>query len=326
MVVSTKTADRRNADRSTHLALEGVTVDRGRRRVLEGLSFEIERGEIFGLLGPNGAGKSTAFQVLTGLLPARAGRVVLDGVPMAPGDRRIRSRLGVVFQDPALDPRLSVTVNLQLAARLQGVGRSRARERIADLLDRADLTDRADEPVRTLSGGMKRRVEIARALVHEPSILVLDEPTTGLDEASFRSTWETLDEVRRSGETTMVLTTHRPDEAEYCDRIAIMDHGRLVACDTPDRLRRAVRGDLLVLEADDPESVSATLRDSLEAESRVLDGKVVLEQERAHEWIPRIVEALPEGSLRSVSLRRAGLGEVFLELTGHELRGEERDA
>jgi len=151
---------------------------------------------------------------------------------------------------------------------------------------------------------------------------VLDEPTSGLDEGAYRRFWNKLLELRRSAGVTLLLTTHRADEAEFCDRIAILDQGRVVACDTPDRLREQVRGDLLVLEAADPEAAAAALSARFDAQARVLDGKVLLRRERGHELIPRIVEALPEGALQSISLRRTGLGEVFLELTGHPLAEE----
>jgi len=301
-------------------------VRRGERLVLDGVSFEAAPGEVFGLLGPNGAGKTTAFQILTGLLQPQSGELILDGVAFRPGDRTFRERTGIVFQDPALDDRLTARENLSLAARLYGVPRRVASGRIDDLLSGADLSDRADEPVGKLSGGMRRRLELARALVHEPTILILDEPTTGLDEASFRKTWSRLHTIRKERGLTLLLTTHRPEEAENCDRIAILDGGKIVACDTPDRLRARVRGDLVILESDDPESVAAGIREKFSLEVRVLEGRVVLERESAHELIPRLVETFPGGTLRSVSMRRAGIGEVFLELTGHGLDGGRDEA
>jgi ABC-2 type transport system ATP-binding protein len=286
----------------------------------------VRRGEVFGLLGPNGAGKTTAFHVLTGLLPSDAGAVLLDGEPVGPGDRSFRARIGVVFQAPALDPRLTARENLSLAATLYGVSRGVAKRRAQELLELADLEGRADEPVKNLSGGMRRRVEIARALVHRPEVLILDEPTTGLDEGAFRRTWNQLLALRREHGLTLLLTTHRPDEAEYCDRLAVLDQGRIVACDSPDRLRARLRGDLLIVEADDPAAVAETLRARLAIDPRVLDGKIVLECPRGHEMIPRLVEALPEGTLRSVSMRKPGLGEAFLEITGHALAEDRGDA
>ncbi len=166
---------------------------------------------------------------------------------------------------------------------------------------------------------MRRRIELIRALIHEPQLLVLDEPTTGLDEAAFRGIWSDLLELRQQRGLSMLLTTHRVDEAERCDRLGILDGGRLVACGTPEELRARVRGDLLVVEAAEPDHAAQVLRERFGLDPRNVDGKLMLHRERVHELIPRIVEALPEGALHSVSMRHTGLGEVFLELTGHEL-------
>ena len=304
------------------LELRGLTVELGGRPVLRGIDLELHAGEILGLLGPNGAGKTTVFRILTGLLEPSGGTLLLDGRAVRPGARSFRARCGIVFQDPALDPRLSARKNLELSARLYGYGRREAAGRIERALERIRLADRADEPVAQFSGGMRRRVELARALIHQPSILVLDEPTTGLDEGAFRSFWKTLLELRKSRGLTLLLTTHRADEAECCDRIAFVDGGRVVACDAPDELRARVRGDLVVLDAEDPKAAGEILATRLDVRTTQIDGKLLIRRERAHELIPRIVESLPEGALHSVSLRRTGLGEVFLELTGHELEDE----
>jgi ABC-2 type transport system ATP-binding protein len=303
------------------LSVANLDVERGGRPVLRGLSLEVRRGEIFGLLGPNGAGKTTAFHVLTGLLRPDAGRFAFEGREIGPSDRAYRERIGVVFQEPALDPRLTARENLSLAARLYGVPRRTAASRIDTLLARVELLDRADEAISRFSGGMRRRVEIVRALLHEPGLLILDEPTTGLDEGAFRSTWSHLRALNRERGLTLLLTTHRPDEAEQCDRLGILDGGRLIACDTPERLRARVRGDLLILEADDAAAIAAAVHERLGLDARLADGRVLIERERGHELVPRIVEAFPEGTLRSVAIRRAGLGEVFLELTGRDLEG-----
>ncbi len=289
--------------------------------MLDRVGFEVRPGEVFGLLGPNGAGKTTAFQVLTGLIRPDSGRIAMPGSNGQMADRLDRARTGVVFQEPALDIRLTARENLALAARLYRVGPATARDWIERLLDLADLGDRSREPVSQFSGGMRRRLEIARALIHEPGLLILDEPTTGLDEAAFRKTWSQLLELRKSRGLTLLLTSHRPEEAEQCDRIAILDGGKIVACDTPDRLRARVRGDLVILEAEDAPAIASIIADRFSLSTKVIDHRVVLEKEKAHELIPRLVEALPPGSLRSVSIRRAGLGEVFLELTGHDLEG-----
>jgi len=307
------------ADPGAAITIRGLTVRRGDRLVLDGLELDIERGEIFGLLGPNGAGKTSLFHVLTGLLPPVSGEFTFEGRRTMPGDARFRSATGVVFQEPALDPRLSARRNLFLAARLYGVPKAIARSRIETLLERAGLSDRGDDPISTFSGGMRRRVELARGLIHEPSLLILDEPTIGLDEGAFRQFWNDLRISQETSDMTVVLTTHRADEAERCDRLGILDRGRVIASGTPDELRRRVRGDLLILETGDTESVADQLRTKFDLEPLCLDGRVLVRLERAHELIPRLVETLPPGTLDSIGMRRTGMGEVFLELTGNEL-------
>src|SRR5512134_354863 len=209
------------------LEVRGVAVRRGGRDVLRGVSLAARPGEIFGLLGPNGAGKSTLFAILAGLLRPDAGRFFLDGRAIAPGARALRARAGIVFQEPGLDGKLSAAENLRLAAALHLVPRSDAPARIAGLLREAGLADRAREPVERLSGGMRRRLELARALVHRPDVLVMDEPTVGLDAAAFRAFWAGVEALRRDEGTTVVLTTHRPDEAERCDRLAVLARGAI---------------------------------------------------------------------------------------------------
>jgi len=301
------------------LEVSDLVVTRRDREVLRGVSLAVRAGESVGVLGPNGAGKTTLFHVLTGLVDPGSGTLRLDGRPVTPSSPELRAEAGIVFQDPALDQRLTARANLLLAAGLYRVSRRQARERVEDLLRRAGLLDRADEPVSRFSGGMRRRVELVRALIHEPSILILDEPTTGLDEGAFRRFWDDLERVRKERELTVLFTTHRADEAERSDRLAIIDDGRVVAYDTPDALRDRVRGDLLVLHPVDAESAARVIAERLDVELRSVDSRLVLRRERAHELVPRLVEALPAGALHSVEMRRTGMAEVFLELTGHEL-------
>jgi ABC-2 type transport system ATP-binding protein len=301
------------------LALEGVAVRRAGREVLRGVSLEIRPAEIFGLLGPNGAGKTTLFAILAGLLRPDAGTFVLDGRRVPAGARELRARAGIVFQEPGLDGKLSAEENLRLAAALHRVPRAEARARVAALLRDAGLADRAREPVERLSGGMRRRLELARALVHRPALLVMDEPTGGLDAAAFRAFWDGIEALRRSEGTTVVLTTHRPDEAERCDRLAVLAGGRIVACERPDSLRARVGGDVLVVEADEPEAVARTLSQRLGLDARVRPDGVHVEREAGHALVPRIVELFPPGRLRAVSLRRPTLADAYLAVTGEAL-------
>jgi ABC-2 type transport system ATP-binding protein len=305
--------------RTPRLALEGVAFRYGAREVLRAVSLEAMPGEILGLLGPNGAGKSTLFAILAGLLRPDAGRILLDGREVAPGARALRARTGIVFQEPSLDGKLGAEENLRLAAALHRVGGAEARARVRRLLEAAGLADRAREPVERLSGGLRRRLEIARALVHRPALLLMDEPTTGLDAAAFRAAWDALAALRRDEDVTIVVSTHRPDEAERCDRLAVLARGALVACEAPEALRARVPGDVVVIEADAPGALAAEIVARLGVPARLRDDGVHVERERGHELVPRLVEAFPAGRLRSVRLRRPTLADAYLALTGDAL-------
>ena len=304
---------------SPHLSVDGLVVRFGKRTALDGVSFDVHRGEIFGLLGPNGSGKSTTFHVLTGLLGAASGQVRLDGVAIEPTERALRRQMGVVFQAAGLDPHLTCRENLRCAARLHRVPSSDREPRIDELLDFAELSDRGHERVKTLSGGMKRRLEIARALVHRPRLLVLDEPTVGLDEASFERTWERLLALRQREGVTLLLTTHRPEEAARCDRLALLDQGKVLAIDTPEKFKAAISGDIITLVGKAPDELAEVLLSRFSLTARRTDEGVVVVVDRGHEWIPRLVEALPNGRLSSVSLKRPSMADVFLKLSGRTL-------
>jgi ABC-2 type transport system ATP-binding protein len=298
------------------LQISGLRAGFKKRTVLEGVDFHVAPGEIFGLLGPNGSGKSTTFLVLTGLLVPHTLTLRFEGQVVSPGARSLRRHTGVVFQSPSVDPNLSPREHLELTARLHSLPRADAASRIDELLAFADLSDRAGDKVRTLSGGMRRRLELARALVHRPRLLILDEPTVGLDQASFERTWERLEALRAREGLTLLLTTHRPEEAARCDRLALLDAGRIVATDTPARLQASVTGDIVTLTAREPETLAQWLKERFDLDARVVRDTVVLACERGHEWIPRIVEALPTGRLEAVNLQRPTLAEVFRQLTG----------
>ncbi len=304
------------------LSLEGVSFRFGDREVLRGVSLQIGPGEIFGLLGPNGAGKSTLFRILAGLFSPGAGRLELDGREVPFGARELRARAGIVFQEPGLDGKLSGEENLRLAAALHRVPRGEAARRARLLLEEAGLAGRAREPVDRWSGGMRRRLELARALVHRPGLLLMDEPTTGLDAAAFRAFWDGVDALRRTEGLTVILTTHRPDEAERCDRLAVLAGGRILAIETPEALRARVPGDVVVIEADSPDALAAEIRARLGLDATARADGVYVSRERGHELVPRLVEAFPPGRLRTVSLRRPTLADAYLALTGGRLEEE----
>ncbi len=306
-------------ERPSLLKVSGLTRRFGERPALAGLSFEVFAGEIFGLLGPNGAGKSTAFQILACLLRPNEGCVYFKGRELSVDDPALRTQMGVVFQRPSLDEQLSARENLALGARLYAMRRAEAKARIAAMLELIELANRADDWVKAWSGGMRRRLELARALLHQPQVLLMDEPTQGLDEASFRKFWAHVRALRQSRALTVLLTTHRPEEAELCDRLAVLDAGRLVALDSPRALAARIGGDVITVEAEDPETVARAIRDQLGLAATLVEGRLQIERRDGHELIPRLVEAFPPGRLQSVSLRRPTLADVFLKLTGHAL-------
>lgn len=303
------------------LSAENLTKRFGDRVAVDGLSFTLERGEALGILGPNGAGKSTTFALLTGMITGSGGRILYDGAPISPTDPAFRARIGVVFQKPSLDDKLTGRENMKLGAALYGLPSRVANPRIEKLLEMVELQDRASEPVERYSGGMKRRLELARVFLHEPELLILDEPTTGLDIAVSRRIWAKLLDLKRESRTALLLITHDAEEAALCDRIAVIDHGRIIAQGTPSELAAGVGGDVLTLEVDDMDEVQSELHRALGIDAQVVEGKLVFERPNAHELIPRVVEALP-GRVRSISMRPPTLGDVFVKLTGRTLAQE----
>lgn len=296
----------------------------GKRVALEALALSVPAGAMVGLLGPNGSGKSTALAMLAGVLPIQHGTASWrgrDGADHPAGSVGYRARLGVVFQRPSLDVKLSAAQNLMLAARMHGLAGRVARGRVAELLAWAGLSERAKDPVGTFSGGMARRLEITRALVHEPELVLLDEPTTGLDAASFERTWALLGELRRTHGVAVVLATHRPEEGALCDELVVLDEGRVVRVDSPATLTKELADDLVVLDGSDADALAAEVRAGFGLDARVdpQTGAVHVECARGHEVIVRLVEGLPKGRLHAVSLRRPSLADAFLKLTGRSL-------
>jgi ABC-2 type transport system ATP-binding protein len=311
------------------LTIENLTFSWGRRRVLSGVSLAVGQGEFVALLGPNGSGKSTILTIAAGLAPRHEGRVAwnLGGLEgLQPGHPDALGRIGVVFQAPSLDQTLSTRENLLLAARMAGLGRAEARRRAEELLALADLERRADERVRQLSGGMRRRVDLARALIHDPDVLLLDEPTVGLDHASFERFWARVAEVRRQKRLTILCATHRADEAARSDRLAMIARGQVVHVGTPEASIASLGADLLVLEAASPEAVAARVRETLGLVTRVTGPAGVTVEvppgTPGANLVVRLVENLPAGTLDSISLRRPDLGDLFIKIAGGSLGGD----
>jgi ABC-2 type transport system ATP-binding protein len=288
----------------------------GSRAALVELSLEIQRGELFAILGPNGGGKTTLFRLLATLLPLQAGTVNILGSDLATQRQAVRSRLGVVFQSPSLDRKLTVTENIRLQAALYGLGGRELTRRLDELLDRFALRDRAHELTERLSGGLRRRVELAKGLIHRPRLLLLDEPSTGLDPAARRDLWKYLLQLRDAEGTTILLTTHYLDEADGADRIAILNAGRLVAVGPPGELRAAVGGDSITIETAEPAALAAAISTQFGLAAQVVDDAVRLEVPSGHTWIARLVEAFP-GRVKSIRLGQPTLEDVFIARTGH---------
>jgi len=306
------------------LQVRGLAHAYKQRRVLTGIDLDVRRGEVFGLLGPNGSGKSTVLAILAGLLARQEGSIRWDGREIHASDRSFRADLGVVFQRASVDPKLTARQNLLVAAALQGLPGAVARTRSAELLKAAGLEDRAGDDVGEFSGGMKRRLDLARTLIHDPRLLLMDEPTSGLDEASFRDTWRRLETLREGRELTILVATHRPEEAERCDRLAIVHEGRVMTVATPTELQALVANDVVALDCADPERLRAELKARFGLESLLHRGQVLVDAERGHELIPRLVEGLRDVRLDAVSLRRPTLADAFLKVTGSGLAdGEE---
>jgi ABC-2 type transport system ATP-binding protein len=290
----------------------------GERQALHDVSLTVAPGELFGLLGPNGGGKTTMFRIVSTLLPMQHGSVRIFGNDVATRPAAVRRRMGVVFQSPALDVRLTVAENLRHHGHLYGLRGKALDRRIAEAIARVRLEDRSRDLVQTLSGGQRRRVEVAKAMLPAPALLLLDEPSTGLDPAARRDLRDDLHALRERDGTTVVLTTHLMDEAAGCDRVAILDEGRLVALGTPEALTAEVGGDVVLLTAREPAALADAVRARFGVAPRVVDGRLRIERERAHEFVPDLVEAFP-GAIEAVTFGKPTLEDVFVHHTGRRL-------
>ncbi|HEY7473249.1 MAG TPA: ATP-binding cassette domain-containing protein [Gemmatimonadota bacterium] len=288
----------------------------GDREALKGVSFTVGAGELFGLLGPNGGGKTTLLQILTTLRRPTRGRARVAGADVVERPAEARRGMGVVFQHAALDPQLSPMENLRHQGHLYGLRGPALAERARELLDRLGVLDRADDRVKTLSGGLRRRVELAKGLLHGPRVLLLDEPTLGLDPGGRRDLWKHARALRETEGVAILVTTHLMDEAEACDRIGILDRGALVALDTPASLKDGIRGDVISLASDDPRRLADAIRERFDSEASVVDGAVRIERRDGAELVPRLAEAFP-GVIRSITVGAPTLEDVFVQRTGH---------
>lgn len=300
------------------LKLSKISHAYGQRRALDTFSLELEVGQRLGILGPNGAGKSTLFKVLAGLLEPQEGEMTFKGQTVAVGDPDFRGRCGVVFQSPSLDDLLTAKENLVISAGFYGQRGPTLQQRVTELLEAMGLKDRADDRVGELSGGLKRRVELARALVHGPELLLLDEPTSGLDELQYRRFWRDLDELAGGNEVSALLVTHRPDEAERCDHLIFLDEGRVVAEGSPADLKARLTESIITVETAAVSELTAVLAEQ-DIEPRPIDHGLELTAAQGHSLIPRLVESLPPGAVKSIGLRQPDLGDVFVAVTGKSL-------
>jgi ABC-2 type transport system ATP-binding protein len=304
------------------LTVEGLTHRYGDRVALDQVGFQVAKGEIFGLLGPNGGGKTTLFRILSTLVAPREGSVRMFGMDVVRDRGEIRRRIGVVFQAPSLDRKLTVLENLRHQGHLYNLRGQELQSRIDVLLARFGMVDRKGDLVETLSGGQRRRVELAKGLLHKPQVLLLDEPSTGLDPRVRRELSDYLEWMRGEDGMTILLTTHLMEEADRCDRIAILDRGRLVALSTPQQLKEEIGGDVISVETRQPKLLAEQIGKRFGGEPRVLDGSVRVERADGHKFIAELVEAFP-GQIDAISVHKPTLEDVFIRLTGHQFEGEQ---
>ena len=285
------------------------------------VSFSVDEGEVFGLLGPNGAGKTTTINILCTLTKPTSGRALLNGFDVVHKQSQVRQCIGLVFQDPSLDERLTALENLEFHALIYNVPASVRKGRIEDVLRMVELWERRHDPVKTFSGGMKRRLEVARGLIHYPKVLFLDEPTLGLDPQSRNHLWKFIMDLHHKEGITIFLTTHYMDEAGYADRIAIMDYGKIIVLDTPEGLKKLVGGDVIGLGTKDNEAAQAELLDRYHIESKRDGEQLTFEVPNGEKFIPAFIKGF-NTDIRNISVYRPTLDDVFLKITGRQLRDE----
>jgi ABC-2 type transport system ATP-binding protein len=292
------------------------------RTALNGVSFDVRPAELFGLLGPNGSGKTTLFRILSTLMVPSAGRATIMNCDVAQEPARVRRQIGVVFQAQSVDAKLTAYENLWHQGHLYGLRGVSLKTRINEILSRVGLADRAKEQVEKFSGGMQRRIELAKGLLHHPGVLLLDEPTTGLDPGARRDLWQYLQMLRDEEHVSVLVTTHLMEEAERCDRLAILGEGNLVALGTPEELKSEIGGDVVLLHAaHDAGALADRIRARFHVETTVLENQVRIEREHAHRFVTEVVEAFP-GEVEALSVSKPALEDVFIRRTGHKFWSE----
>jgi ABC-2 type transport system ATP-binding protein len=304
------------------IEVAGLTKTYGEVEAVRDVSFTVAAGEVFGFLGPNGAGKSTTINVLCTLARATSGTARVCGYDVAAQRDDVRRHIGLVFQDPTLDGYLTAEQNLRLHAELYGIDAGVVPARMRQMLEMVDLWDRRGQKAQTFSGGMRRRLEIARGLLHSPRVLFLDEPTIGLDPQTRSSIWRYIRALQQAEGTTIFMTTHYMDEAEFCDRIAIMDRGEIVVLDTPEALKASVGADRVVLGTADNDAALAALRERFGIDGTIAEGAVTFHVASGEEFVPRLFAGLGV-SITSVAVSRPTLDDVFLRYTGSTIRDAE---
>ena len=305
---------------SPALSIRDVRYRYGEHEAVRGVSFEVARGEVFALLGPNGSGKTTLFRLISTLVPLQSGEIEVLGCSVRTQGAAVRGQIGVVFQAPSVDHKLTVLENLMHHGRLYGIRGSELKQRAIAMIERLGLAEKTKAYVETLSGGQRRRVELAQSMLHEPKVLILDEPATGLDPGARSDLWRYFATLSAEG-VTIVLTTHLLEEAERADRLGIMHRGELVALDTPTALQASLGGDTLMLRTSEVEAVTQGIREKFQLEPSVVDGTVRLEQPNGHELVPRLIEALGD-KIDAVTLGKPTLEDVFIARTGHQFFAE----
>jgi ABC-2 type transport system ATP-binding protein len=310
----------------TAIHVEDLTRTFGDFTAVDAISFDIRKGEIFGLLGPNGAGKTTTISMLSTLLEPTSGRALVSGIDIRADQDGVRRSIGVVFQDQSLDEELTAWENMDFHARLYRIPKNVRDERIGELLRLVELDDRTDSLVKTFSGGMRRRLEIARGLLHEPEVLFLDEPTLGLDPQTRNHLWDYIRNLNHTKGITIILTTHYMDEADrLCDRVAIIDHGKIIALDTPDALKGRVGDDVVTVTTPDAARIATEVTAPWIAGTDHHNGEVTIRLQSAEKHITELIRTFGEREyeVTSVSIRKPTLEDVFLHFTGKTIREEE---